>query len=418
MKLKQFAIAFMLCLFMFSSNCQTTEEKISLCSENLNPVIQKNFPALYSILIYEKSKDTTIKGIYYGDFSLFMNTGLATFATDKKYIFIDQNLILENNSQEYCNKVLWSFYEDLGTIHYWKLANKLDLFASEKYKNIFALKKAFALADNGNCGVLKYGINELNKKNEGLKSQERSSAIKEILESKTFSDYKTKSDNCLDKMPKKVPQNNSTEISAKVNMKSDNKYIPPPTESPAPPKKNNTTTKPLVKQDNNIKNGLTKREMKEFRIEYDAVMEVTTYYYKQSPKYNDKNNVMIYLNKYKNDTLELWLRVQVYYLNEEFKLQPHFYLKTDKELYDFSGEKDSRWYYYEGDEDYPGYCNGYFDTPVTSEILIALNEIVDSNIKTIRCFGEFDDYKDREISEKEIEGIKQVLHLLSNMPAD
>lgn len=198
MKFKLYTtILLLFCIPSVDCYSQSTEDIISISSETCVPFIHKNFPAFVAICNYYKSTDNALKGIYFCDFSFLKgNEEKYSFYKDKKYIFIDQGAMIKTNSQEYTNRVLWSFFINLGNIHYWQLTDKWEVFPNEKYKFTFAIKKAYELAKNGNCEVLKIGISELKNLYSKSKIEDQKSAISEILNSADFLEYDNVAKGC------------------------------------------------------------------------------------------------------------------------------------------------------------------------------------------------------------------------------
>ena len=218
MKFKLYTATLLFCLITFNCYSQTTEDLISISSETSLPVIQKNFPAFVAICNYYKSTDNALKGIYFCDFSFLKgNEEKYSFYKDKKYIFIDQASMIKNNSQDYTNRVLWSFFINLGNIHYWQLTDKWEVFPNEKYKFTFAIKKAYELAKNGNCEVLKIGISVLKDLYSNSKVEEQKSAISEILHSSDFLEYNNVAKGCITTTTQSNSNQNENENSTTSN---------------------------------------------------------------------------------------------------------------------------------------------------------------------------------------------------------
>lgn len=140
--------------------------------------------------------------------------------------------------------------------------------------------------------------------------------------------------------------------------------------------------------------------VKNLRSSTDEMKGITWRYDKSTPKYNDVNSFHVYMGQEGNNTP--WLRFRVQYKSDDWLFIEKYLIKTDNNSYTIYADREV-----ERDNGYGGIWEWY-DTKMTSEIYNILKDIISSKNTRLRSEGK-QYYKDRQISAKEKQGLKNVL---------
>lgn len=140
---------------------------------------------------------------------------------------------------------------------------------------------------------------------------------------------------------------------------------------------------------------------KKLKSNYDDIKGITWYYDKGTPKYNNYNSFHLYMGK--NDGGLPWLRLKIQYASSDWLFIENYVIKTDKGSHTISTSRGE----VERDNGSGGIWEWY-DVSLTDELYYIIKDIINSKNVKIRHNGS-QYYKDRVISEKEKQGIRNVL---------
>lgn len=140
--------------------------------------------------------------------------------------------------------------------------------------------------------------------------------------------------------------------------------------------------------------------VKKLRTSVDDMKGITWYYDKSTPKNNDVNSFHIYMGK-KGSGIP-WLRFSIQYKSDDWLFIEKYLIKTDNNSYTIYADRDV-----ERDNGYGGIWEWY-DTQMTQELYDIIKDIIDSKNVRLRSEGK-QYYKDRQITAKEKQGLKNVL---------
>lgn len=140
---------------------------------------------------------------------------------------------------------------------------------------------------------------------------------------------------------------------------------------------------------------------KKLRTKYDDVNEITWYYDKSTPYYANNNSFHIYMGKEKNGSP--WLRFRIQYAADDWLFIENYTIKTDSTSYTI----DTSYGEVETDNGYGGIWEWY-DVPMTNLLYGIVKDVIKSKSVKLRHSGK-QYYKDRTITEKEKQGLQNVL---------
>ncbi len=140
---------------------------------------------------------------------------------------------------------------------------------------------------------------------------------------------------------------------------------------------------------------------KKLRTKYDDIKGITWYYDKGTPKYNNYNSFHLYLGKEKTE--KPWLRVKIQYTSDDWLFIKSYVIKTDSNSYTISTsygevEKDNG----------SGDIWEWYDVPMDNRLFKIVKDVINSKTVKLRHNGK-QYYKDRTISEKEKQGLQNIL---------
>lgn len=146
---------------------------------------------------------------------------------------------------------------------------------------------------------------------------------------------------------------------------------------------------------------------KKMRVKYDEVTEITWYFDRTTPAYDNTNNVCLYIGK--EEYSDPWLRLRIRYAGEDWLFIERYTFKVDNiahtiEVGYFEVERDNR----------AGQVWEWYDCPVTANELRLVRAIILSEKTILRYEG--DTYhKDRVITSAEKKALENVLNLYEAM---
>lgn len=146
---------------------------------------------------------------------------------------------------------------------------------------------------------------------------------------------------------------------------------------------------------------------KKLKSNYDDIKGITWYYDKGTPKYNNYNSFHLYMGK--NNNGSPWLRLKIQYASSDWLFIESYVVKTDNGSHTISTSRGE----VERDNGSGGIWEWY-DVSLTDELYYVVKDIINSKNVKIRHNGS-QYYKDRVISEKEKQGLKNVLDAYSAM---
>lgn len=140
---------------------------------------------------------------------------------------------------------------------------------------------------------------------------------------------------------------------------------------------------------------------KKLRTKYDDIKGITWYYDKGTPKYNNYNSFHLYMGK--ENTEKPWLRVKIQYTSDDWLFIKNYAIKTDSNSYTISTsygevEKDNG----------SGDIWEWYDVPMDNRLYNMVKDVIKSKTVKLRHNGK-QYYKDRTISEKEKQGLRNML---------
>lgn len=138
------------------------------------------------------------------------------------------------------------------------------------------------------------------------------------------------------------------------------------------------------------------------RKEYDEMNDASFYYDKSSPESNKSNNMMLYFG-HNDKKKEKWLRMRIKYTASDWLFINSYMIKTDNQTYTLSPS------YGEVKTDHNGGSIWeWYDFNPSSDNISMIEDIINSETVKIRHTGK-QYQKDREVSKKEKEALKNVL---------
>jgi hypothetical protein len=140
---------------------------------------------------------------------------------------------------------------------------------------------------------------------------------------------------------------------------------------------------------------------KKLITKYDDIKGITWYYDKGTPQYNNYNSFHLYMGKEK--TGYPWLRVKIQYTSDDWLFIKSYNIKTDSNSYIISTsygevEKDNG----------SGDIWEWYDVPLDNRLFNIVKDVIKSKTVKLRHNGK-QYYKDRTISEKEKQGLQNIL---------
>lgn len=140
---------------------------------------------------------------------------------------------------------------------------------------------------------------------------------------------------------------------------------------------------------------------KKLRTKYDDIKGITWYYDKGTPQYTNYNSFHLYMGKEK--TGKPWLRFRIQYTAEDWLFIQSYVIKTDNDSYTIStsyGEVET--------DNGSGDIWEWYDVPIDNRLYNIVKDVIRSKSVKLRHNGK-QYYKDRTISEKEKQGLQNIL---------
>ncbi len=162
---------------------------------------------------------------------------------------------------------------------------------------------------------------------------------------------------------------------------------------------------------NSNQNTVTKKEkptkefvdaaLKKMRTQIDDIKGITWYYDKSTPKYDNTNNIHLYIGQEK--TGNPWLRLRIRYSSSDWLFIESYNIKADSSVFTISTsygdvERDNS----------SGSIWEWYDSNVDNNILVIVNSLIDAKNVKIRYNGQ-KYYNEKTVSQKEKRALKNVL---------
>lgn len=140
---------------------------------------------------------------------------------------------------------------------------------------------------------------------------------------------------------------------------------------------------------------------KKLRTKYDDIKGITWYYDKGTPQYTNYNSFHLYMGKEK--TGKPWLRFRIQYTADDWLFIQSYAIKTDNDSYTISTS------YGEVETDHgSGDIWEWYDVPMNNRLYNIVKDVIKSKTVKLRHNGK-QYYKDRTITEKEKQGLQNML---------
>jgi hypothetical protein len=137
------------------------------------------------------------------------------------------------------------------------------------------------------------------------------------------------------------------------------------------------------------------------RTKYDDVQGITWYYDKATTQYTNHNSLHLYMGKELSG--KPWLRFTIQYASSNWLFIENYVIKTDKNSYTISPSNGEVKH-----DNASGDIWEWYDVAIDNKIYIIVKDIINSKTVKLRHNGK-QYYKDRIISEKEKQGLQNVL---------
>ncbi len=140
---------------------------------------------------------------------------------------------------------------------------------------------------------------------------------------------------------------------------------------------------------------------KKLRTKFDDIKGITWYYDKGTPQYTNYNSFHLYMGKEKAG--KPWLRFRIQYTADDWLFIQSYVIKTDNDSYTIStsyGEVET--------DNGSGEIWEWYDVPMNNKLYNIVKDVIKSKQVKLRHNGK-QYYKDRTITEKEKQGLQNIL---------